>query len=312
MSDPVREQEHRSLPAMAASTRERGVLYRRIVYLLYVIGLVDFVFFIPSPDPEVQTTFFGFHNPLYGMVPGFAFNFLFSLCVLGIIFLNKKARRHVAPRFVKLDSPPGVLLLRPFTEDTDFKIYASWGRDRLPTGFLQMLKVLKFTLRIQLPWRRGGAAFEFGEILEELTKSFGKVAAIGEPGAPPILGADNVYVSDDNWQQSVLEMAQGAKLVILTTGTTPGVIWEIENMLRIVPPSRLILNIPGMTPARRRKHYLNFRKSQEHLFPRGLPEQLRARAVCFNDDWTPHQDTKLEPPTGTSSNVAWWMSRVLP
>jgi len=71
-------------------------------------------------------------------------------------------------------------------------------------------------------------------------------------------------------------------------------------------------DIPGMTPARRRKRYAIFRDALEHLFPRGLPEQLRARAISFNDDWNPIEDSKIEPPAGTSSNVAWWMSRVLP
>jgi hypothetical protein len=308
--DPELEQRHR--PAMAESTEAQGVLYRRITRVLFAASLLLLFFFVPMYGHTVGFNLLGISNPLHGIVPGFVFVLLYGLCILGGILLSKKARRHAAPRFVNLESPPGVLFLRPFTEDTDVRAQASWGRDSSSMSFSQRLKVLKLQLSMQREViSQSGSVPELGEILARLTQSFGNMAAIGEPGSPPILGADNVYVSDENWQEQVLEMAQGAKLVILTIGTTPGVIWEIENMLRIVPPSQLLLNIPGMTSARRRKNYKVFRNKLEHLFPQGLPEELRRRALAFSDDWTPLKDTKTEPDSGTSSHVAWWMSRVL-
>jgi len=313
MSRQSNEQEQRNRPASADSTRERGILYRRLSDALGAISMVLLVFFVPVTGPDPERNILGIRLLLQEQVPGTIFFVLYAACVAGALFLRKKSRRHVEPRFVELEQPPKVLFLRPFKEDTDFKVYASWGNDRLPTGIRQSFKVMKFQLHLQREaWRKGAGAFEFGEILEEITRSFGNVAAIGEPGSPPILGADNVYVSDDTWQKQVLGMAKGADLVILTTGTSRGVTWEIENMLKIVPASKLILNVPGMTPARRRKNYSVFRETLEHLFPKGLPEKLLARAMSFNDDWTPNLGSKIEPPTGTASNVVWWMSRVLP
>ena len=256
---------------------------------------------------------FGIPNSIYGMVPLSPF-VLFPLAILCMgtsVILQKKGRRHAAPRFINLESPPGVLYLRPFTEDTDWKVYYSWGPDRRPTSFRQRLNVLKFGLRRQIPTRFGGIGPEFGEIIADLTRHFGRMAAIGEPESPPILGADNVYVSDDNWQEKVLEMARGAKLVILTAGTTPGVIWETENIVRFVAPSRLLLNIPGSTPSKREKHYAAFRSVANDIFPRGLPPFLLARTLTFRDDWTPVLDQKNPPPFGSSAHVAWWMSRIL-
>ncbi|MBN3520253.1 hypothetical protein JYB62_09580 [Algoriphagus lutimaris] len=252
-------------------------------------------------------------NPLYGVVeiPDYVFPVLFASMVAAII-LRKKALRHQSFRFVELDSPPGILYLRPFSEDTDWRVYYSWGRDNQPISFLNKLKVLKFGVRMQLPRVLGGIGSEFGEILSELTRDYGKVAAIGEPESPPILGADNVYVSDDNWQEKVLQMARGANLVILTAGTTPGVLWEVENMVKIIPPSKLILNVPGGTLTKRRKNYASFLAKAKEIFPRGLPTQLNARVITFKEDWSPILVTKAEPPKGSSSHVAWWMSHVLP
>lgn len=297
----------RNRPAMVDSTTARGIVYRRISNLLFILFFIILILSTPViPLLEIK-------NPIYGVIqmPEFIFPFL-AACVGGGIILRKKARRHKAPRFIHLDSPPGVLYLRPFSEDTDWRLYYSWGKDKLPTGFLERFKVLKFGIRMQLPAKLGGIGVEFGEILSELTHDFGSIAAIGEPESPPILGADNVYVSDDDWQEKVLQMARDANLVILTAGTTPGVIWETEKMISIVSPSLLLLNIPGGTPAKRRKNYEAFRDAAETIFPRGLPKQLKSRTLTFMDDWSPIEDTKLMPPKGSSSYVAWWMSRVLP
>jgi hypothetical protein len=301
-----RMSKQRNRPAMIKNTRSRGILYRRLSNLLLIIFFIIFIFITPA------IPFLG-ENPLYGIaqLPDYIYLFLFVGVGISII-LRKKARRHQAPRFVELDSAPGVLYLRPFSEDTDWRVYYSWGRDRQPTSVLNSFKVLKFGIRMQLPSTLGGIGVEFGEILSELTRDFGKMAAIGEPVSPPIMGADNVYVSDDNWQEKVLQMARSAKLVILTAGISPGVIWETENMLRIVSPSLLILNIPGGTPSKRRKNYAAFRAVASDIFPKGLPQQLKARVMTFRDDWSPVEDTKQMPPKGSSAHVAWWMSRVLP
>lgn len=299
MTQKINEQKNelRHRPAMAKSTQDRGSFYLKLRNFLLVVYIIGF-------------GIYSFSEAL--AVPDYILIILAIILVFSIIILTKRGRRHAAPRFVKLEHPPGVLFLRPFTEDTDWKVYYSWGRDQRPTSFLDKMKVLKFELNLQWRTFRRQAHFEFGEYLSELTKSFCSIAAIGEPGSPPILGADNVYVSDENWQEEVLELARKAKLVILTAGTTPGVIWETDQMIQVVPPSQLILNIPGGTSSKRRKNYKSFKATAEKLFPKGLPQQLKARALTFKDDWTPVEDGKRQPLPDTSAHVAWWMSRVLP
>jgi hypothetical protein len=304
--DRIEKDLNRERPAMVENTNERGKLYNRLSNVFMVVFFFIFLFLMETyPQIEILTR-------LKAIIPMPLLILLGFFSALASIILRKKGRRHASPRFVNLDSPPGILYLRPFSEDTDWRVYYSWGRDYLPTSFVDKLRVLKFSLRLQYFSIRRQAGYEFGEILSELTSDFGKVAAIGEPESPPILGADNVYVSDDNWKEKVLQLASGAKFVILTVGTTPGVIWETDNMLRIVSPSRLLLNIPGGTPAKRRKNYANFYKSVGDTFPKGLPQKLKARVITFGDDWMPIVDTKKQPPSGTSANLAWWMSRVMP
>lgn len=297
----------RARPAMVENTNARGRLFLRISYVCMFLALISFLF-LNAEIYQADSPFSG----LQGVFPPPLLWGTFFFSVLAIIILRKKGKRHSAPRFVHLDSPLGVLYLRPFSEDTDWRLYYSWGSDKLPTAFSDKWKVLKFSLRLQFKSWRGKTGYEFGEILSELTKDIGHVAAIGEPESPPIPGADNVYVSNDTWKEQVLQLATGAKLVILTAGTTPGVIWEIENMLRVIPPSRLLLNIPGGTASKRRKQYAKFCKEVGASFPKGLPVRLKSRVFAFSDDWTPIEDSKWQPPAGTSAHLAWWMSRVMP
>ena len=297
----------RNRPAMNEGTARRGNLYKIFSKICLLIFLIFMIFFYAETYPSIAEI-----TGLRGIIPMPLILITQVLTILGVIMFRKKGRRHASPRYVELESSPGVLYLRPFSEDTDWRVYFSWGADKRKTSFRDQLQVFKFHLRMGYKSFRSQNAKEFGEIISELTSDFGKMAAIGEPGSPPILGADNVYVSDDNWKEKVRQMAKDSKLVILTAGTTPGVIWETKNMISIVSPQNLILNIPGGTPAKRRRNYSAFREAVNEIFPKGLPGELNARVLTFDKEWHPVKDRKQQPLQGTSAQVAWWMSRVLP
>jgi len=77
----------------------------------------------------------------------------------------------------------------------------------------------------------------------------GPVVAIGKPGEPlPELGAARLYVGDDRWQAEVLALMDSAALVVLRIGSSPGLLWEIEQVLARLPRRRLVLSVLGEAP----------------------------------------------------------------
>jgi hypothetical protein len=138
----------------------------------------------------------------------------------------------------------------------------------------------------------------------------GPLVAVGEPGHPPILGARNLYVGDDNWKEQVINLAQRSQLVILTAGISNGVLWEVRTMSKEAPPDRLLLNIPGASRGERQKNYAIFIEKAAEVFPAGLPETIGgARFLGFGEDWQPQEQggrfQKLE------KNTPSWMAKRL-
>jgi TM2 domain-containing membrane protein YozV len=82
--------------------------------------------------------------------------------------------------------------------------------------------------------------------MADLLDAIGPVVAIGKPGEPlPELGAARLYVSDDLWQAKVQELMKKARLVVVRLGTSPGLLWEIEEALAHLPRQRLVLALLG-------------------------------------------------------------------
>ena len=70
----------------------------------------------------------------------------------------------------------------------------------------------------------------------------GPVVAIGKPGEElPLAGASRFYVTDDRWQERVAELVGRARLVVIRTGLSPGLMWELRTVLKLSEPSRVLL-----------------------------------------------------------------------
>jgi hypothetical protein len=60
----------------------------------------------------------------------------------------------------------------------------------------------------------------------------GPVIAIGKPGESlPELGAARMYVEHDAWQRTVLEKLDQSALAIVRVGASPGVLWELDQVM---------------------------------------------------------------------------------
>jgi hypothetical protein len=144
---------------------------------------------------------------------------------------------------------------------------------------------------------------------EEVNKAFehiGPMIAIGRPGEVlPEAGAARAYFTDDQWQAAVYNYMDISRLIVLRAGFSQGLIWEIQNSIQRLDPSKLILLIPFKKEA-----YNQFRDSVQSLFPKPLPEHpghevhrkiINAQGhteeniygslfglIHFDDDWTAH------------------------
>jgi hypothetical protein len=131
------------------------------------------------------------------------------------------------------------------------------------------------------------------EELAAAVRPLGRLVAVGRPGEPlPYLGAERGYLPADRWQEAVLQLLAGARLVLLVAGAGAGLTWELSQAVKLVPPRQLVLLIPMDSDG-----YVGFLKSSQGIFPRGMPEyapgkpyyksvKLRA-AVYFEPDWSP-------------------------
>jgi hypothetical protein len=91
-----------------------------------------------------------------------------------------------------------------------------------------------------------GAALR-GDITEEeqLVRAlahFGPVLAIGKPGELlPLAGAHRQYVADDQWQARVKELLGRARLVVIRTGLSQGLMWELRTTVELLRPQNVVL-----------------------------------------------------------------------
>jgi len=129
------------------------------------------------------------------------------------------------------DLPPGsyVLYLRPFAQDVGAAARVPWNQKENPY-------TNPFTSMMQ-----SSRAHE--ERLRELFAEFGPLLAVGSPGeeVPGGAGAFRIYLPLVGWQDTVAELIDNARLIVLGTGPGPGTVWEYVEVLRRRPPSRLVL-----------------------------------------------------------------------
>lgn len=149
--------------------------------------------------------------------------------------------RRVAQRIARNRPPtagPHTLLLRNFTDD-------------LVTLTARRLDRANIVDAIML---RRKESFE--EIEAAFLAKYGHPYAVGRPGErlPPALGATRLYFSDSEWQGRVLSLAADARLVAVTVGRSPWLIWEMQYLLKqgLLPKTVFLLPPVGSAEARRR------------------------------------------------------------
>lgn len=112
---------------------------------------------------------------------------------------------------------------------------------------------------------------------------FSPFVAIGSPYDPvPQFGAARVHLSDDEWQPRVLSWIRGAKAIIMYSGTTHWINWELRQVVKNERATRLILMIPEIRAllwARKEEISARVEQVREGFSGTLWEEEL----LCFND-----------------------------
>lgn len=121
----------------------------------------------------------------------------------------------------------------------------------------------------------------------------GPVIAIGRPNERlPPSGAKRFYVSNELWKEKVSDVVKVSQLVLWATGTTPGLRWEIEHLVNMRTPEKLILwphpRALRLRAAEREQEWVRFLDLMGSVFPKPLPRRLRdTRFIYFDKLFNP-------------------------
>lgn len=176
-------------------------------------------------------------------------------------------------------TPPaegGVLYLRSFSEDAKTGAGVSSG----------------------VAFGGSGLITEEEQLVAALS-SVGPTVAVGAPGEElPLLGANRVRFSHEEWQQGVQEPLATSRLVVLRAGSfSPGVRWEIQQVVAQVKPERFVLVIGGRAGKQQDADLARFTANVNPLLPQPLPASYLKRKlytlgtirafVSFDQNWQP-------------------------
>jgi len=120
---------------------------------------------------------------------------------------------------------PYVLYLRPFGIDVRLARREQRVLSALARGIFPTLGMSTDESRLALSLRWAGP-----------------VVGVGQPReTAPFHGATRIYLSGDNWKQSVRELMIGSRLTVLVLDRRKSMLWEFSEALRVLPPERLIV-----------------------------------------------------------------------
>lgn len=181
--------------------------------------------------------------------------------------LMRQSKKYSAPRadtILRQDSRPPVVYLRSFSDESNDQSFSSYFRGAWSP-----------TIAGSVP----GWAPREQDSLAPILSQVGPYVAIGKPGERlPELGASRAYVSDSDWQTCVSQWISAARLIVIRTGATRGLRWELGEVVRQGKLTCLLLILPS-----RADDYSAFREWACEVLPHQLPnQQPRQRLMIFN------------------------------
>lgn len=197
--------------------------------------------------------------PLVGLISG--------LIAAPLVLLGRFAIRHLVPSAEDVlveDRRSPVLILRSFA-DEDLRLPAA-----LRTSIFMPLPRVEDALRHPL-------------------SAFGPVVALGLPGELPQTGAARFSFSHEDWTSQVSALLRTARLVVVIAhAVSPGLLWELKEILAHVRPDRVLVCL-GMFGDARGVLYDDFRRATDGCFWQPLPQEIgQFLFVTFDSKGSPN------------------------
>jgi uncharacterized RDD family membrane protein YckC len=213
------------------------------------------------------------------------------VCMALGVWLLRKGRQlaYRSADEVLTTGAPYVLYLRSFATDSDANRSAADHPRLLPI-------ILPKTI---------------ATVQEQMAVAFsviGPMIVVGKPGEfLPQLGGHSKYFAEEDWQAGVAKLARKAALIVMRAGTSSGLTWELENVIRNSNPTRLVLLLPDQ-----KSDYDAFRALAEPYLPKGLPEFVPRKdsmshfggLVWFEENGAPHLESYKAPINPSRDSVA--------
>ncbi|MDQ3816576.1 MAG: hypothetical protein M3362_02655 [Acidobacteriota bacterium] len=224
--------------------------------------------------PELKGTWLGDLTFLQRLLICFGGTILASI---GIIFVKSGKRFGILPGklLLRRDKRAPVLYLRSF----DFDAFAA--KDAIVDHHV-------ITLYGRLP-KMNLSTYE--GVLAEILKKVGPCIAISDPDSnKKVLGFSRLEFADDVWQCEVQKLMPKAALVLICSGMTHWLQWELKQAAALVVPERLVILI---TPGTNEDWWqLAEEVFQKHL-PRlqATPKDVFGGMITFDRQKNPRYDT---------------------
>jgi hypothetical protein len=165
-----------------------------------------------------------------------------------------------------------VLYLRSFADETSDQ------------SIIKYFKSIAVPLTRDLAKTTPSISFREQDALGYLFRKIGPYIALGKPGELlPELGSSKIYVANEKWQATILEIFKKAKLIIFRAGKTEGLKWELIQLLEIVNPLRLLMIMPVKD-----EDYFSFIQWSNTIMPEAFPVIYpSSRMITFDEAWSP-------------------------
>lgn len=206
-----------------------------------------------------------------------------------LVVRGQRHRVRGAEAALAHEERPTLVYLRPF--EADKASPGVWLRSRR-------------RLRLHAGIRRFGRPLTFEQRVAQLVRDVAVMVTFGDPvESLPRLGAARLYAGDDEWQAKVDDLLERGGPIIVHVGDSAGVGWEIDRVVALDQPERVILSLPiRRTQREARDVYARFRAQHGDRFPRGIPaDPAETQFLYFDGEWSPH---RLEERDGVPAPAA--------